>query len=133
MTTHLQQNKNISASASATRAQQCYMHALLETPAAARNFQHVRNTVARARVQAEDSFKSLRRKLPKTKQEFNWQVSCVLRMLLLLLLLMLLLGCNHFSRMLFKVNLKEYGVMTDSRCQCQQQQQQQQQHQQQHQ
>ena len=82
--------------------------------------------LTRARVQAEESFKSLRRKLPKTKQEFNWQVSCVLRMLLLLLLLLLLLGCNHFSRTLFKVNLKEYGVMTDSRCQCQQQQQQQQ-------
>ena len=26
--------------------------------------------------QAEESFKSLRRKLPKTKQEFNWQVCC---------------------------------------------------------
>jgi len=24
-------------------------------------------------VQAEESFKGLRRKLPKTKQEFNWQ------------------------------------------------------------
>jgi hypothetical protein len=29
-----------------------------------------------ARVtQAEESFKGLRRKLPKTKQEFNWQVT----------------------------------------------------------
>lgn len=33
-------------------------------------------------LQAEESFKGLRRKLPKTKQEFNWQVlaraACVL-------------------------------------------------------
>jgi hypothetical protein len=26
-------------------------------------------------MQAEESFKGLRRKLPKTKQEFNWQVT----------------------------------------------------------
>jgi hypothetical protein len=29
--------------------------------------------------QAEESFKGLRRKLPKTKQEFNWQVRCICR------------------------------------------------------
>ncbi len=49
-----------------------------------RNFQQVGQRGLSARsisplcadkaLQAEESFKGLRRKLPKTKQEFNWQV-----------------------------------------------------------